>query len=126
MRAWSTIAATLLCFTVTTAAARDVQSLQPLLLDALHYGHAQGVLVGPIAETFARLFRTTAPLRFSVKQVADLTPTCKRLEVTAEQDGVWDRNSTQVARQPERRRLVYQVSMCMDGSYYDAPPRTKR
>lgn len=101
--------------------ARDVQSLQPLLLEALHYGQAQGVLVGPIAETFAQLFRTSAPLVLRVKQVAELTPSCKRLEVTAEQDGVWDRNSTQEADRPEARRLVYQVSMCTDGSHYTVP-----
>ena len=105
---------------------RQVQSLQPLLLEALHYGQAQGVLVGPIAQTFAKLFRTSAPLVFRVKQVAELTPSCKRLEVTAEQDGVWDRNSTQVADRPEARRLVYQVSMCADGSAYAAPPGADR
>jgi hypothetical protein len=108
------------------APAREVQSLQPLLLDALHYGQAQGVLTGPIAETFAQLFQTTAPLLLSVRQVADLTPSCKRLEVTASQEGVWDRNSTQVADRPEPRRLAYQVSMCMDGSYYTAPQRSGR
>ena len=101
--------------------AREVQSLQPLLLEALHYGQAQGVLAGPMAQTFAQLFRTTAPLVFRVKHVAELTPSCARLEVTAEQDGVWDRNSTQVADRPEARRLVYQVSMCADGSAYAAP-----
>lgn len=122
----STLAAALLVTAVGTATAREVQSLQPLLLDALHYGQAQGVLVGPIAETFAQLFRTTAPLRFRVKQVADLTRDCKRLEVTAEQDGVWDRNATEVARQPEARRLVYRVSMCGDGSFHQAPQGTDR
>ena len=106
---------------------RQVQSLQPLLLEALHYGQAQGVLVGPIAQTFAKLFRTSAPLVFRVKQVAELTPSCKRLEVTAEQEGVWDRNSTQVTDRPEARRLVYQVSMCADGSSYTArEPRAPR
>jgi hypothetical protein len=110
-----------------SAQAREVQSLQPLLLEALHYGQAQGVLVGPIAQTFAQLFRNSAPLVFRVKQVAELTPSCKRLEVTAEQDGVWDRNATQVADRPEARRLVYQVSMCADGSAYTAaPPRADR
>ncbi len=108
------------------AQARQVQSLQPLLLEALHYGQAQGVLVGPVAQTFAQMFRTPAPLVFRVKQVAELTPSCKRLEVTAEQDGVWDRNSTQVADRPEARRLVYQVSMCADGSAYTAPPGADR
>ena len=103
------------------AQAREVQLLQPLLLEALHYGQAQGVLVGPVAQIFAQLFRTTAPLVFRVKQVAVLAPSCARLEVTAEQDGVWDRNSTQVADRPEARRLVYQVSMCADGSAYAAP-----
>jgi len=103
------------------APAREVQSLQPLLLEALHYGQAQGVLAGPMAQTFAQLFRTAAPLVFRVKQVAVLAPSCARLEVTAEQDGVWDRNSTQVADRPEARRLVYQVSMCADGSAYAAP-----
>ena len=103
------------------AQAREVQSLQPLLLEALHYGQAQGVLAGPMAQTFAQLFRTAAPLVFRVKQVALLAPSCARLEVTAEQDGVWDRNSTQVADRPEARRLVYQVSMCADGSAYTAP-----
>lgn len=106
---------------------RQVQSLQPLLLEALHYGQAQGVLVGPIAATFAQLFRTSAPLVFRVKQVDELSSSCKRLEVTAEQDGVWDRNATQVTERPEARRLVYQVSMCADGSSYTAPePRTGR
>lgn len=103
------------------APAREVQSLQPLLLEALHYGQAQGVLVGPVAATFAQLFRTTAPLVFRVKQVAVLAPSCARLEVVAEQDGVWDRDSTRVADRPEARRLVYQVSMCADGSPYAAP-----
>jgi hypothetical protein len=122
----SILAASLLFLAGAAVSAREVQSLQPLLLDALHYGQADGVLVGPIADTFTQLFNTTAPLRFSVRPVADLTPTCKRLEVTAEQDGVWDRNSTQVAPQPESRRLVYQVSMCIDGSYYEPPPKAKR
>ena len=109
------------------AQAREVQSLQPLLLEALHYGKAQGVLVGPVAATFAQLFRTTAPLVFRVKQVAVLAPSCARLEVVAEQDGVWDRDSTRVADRPEARRLVYQVSMCADGSSYTAPePRAGR
>ena len=115
------LSGSLLLLTALPAPARDVQSLQPLLLDALHYGQAQGVLVGPIAETFAQLFGTSAPLLFRVKQVADLTPSCKRLEVTAAQDGVVDRNSTRVAERPEARRLVYQVSMCTDGSYYAGP-----
>ena len=122
----SLIVAMVLAFTVPPAPAREVQSLQPLLLEALHYGQAQGVLVGPIGETFAQIFRTASPLLLSVRQVAELTPSCKRLEVTASQEGVWDRNSTQVAQQPEPRRLVYQVSMCMDGSYYQAPQRTGR
>jgi hypothetical protein len=118
---------TLMLCIALPAQARDVQSLQPLLLEALHYGQAQGVLVGPIAETFAQLFRTSAPLVFRVKQVAELSPSCRRLEVTAEQEGVWDRNSTQVADRPEARRLVYEVSICADGSHYAAPePRTGR
>ena len=112
---------TLVLFVALPAQAREVQSLQPLLLEALHYGQAQGVLAGPMAQTFAQLFRTTAPLVFRVKQVAVLAPSCARLEVTAEQDGVWDRNSTQVADRPEARRLVYQVSMCADGLAYAAP-----
>ena len=112
---------TLVLFVAQPAQAREVQSLQPLLLEALHYGQAQGVLAGPMAQTFAQAFRTAAPLVFRVKQVAVLAPSCARLEVTAEQDGVWDRNSTRVADRPEARRLVYQVSMCADGSAYAAP-----
>ena len=117
----SLLPAVALLLAAAPAPAREVQSLQPLLLEALHYGQAQGVLAGPMAQTFAQLFRTTAPLVFRVKQVAELTPSCARLEVTAEQDGVWDRNSTRVADRPEARRLVYQVSMCADGSAYAAP-----
>ena len=117
----SLLPAVALLLAAAPAPAREVQSLQPLLLEALHYGQAQGVLAGPMAHTFAQLFRTAAPLVFRVKQVAVLAPSCARLEVTAEQDGVWDRNSTQVADRPEARRLVYQVSMCADGSAYAAP-----
>ena len=116
----------LLSLTCLAAPARDVQSLQPLLMEALHYGQAQGVLVGPIAETFTQLFKTSAPLVFSVRQAADLSPSCKRLEVTASQEGVVDRNSKESAERPEARRLVYQVSMCADGSYYRAPQTDDR
>lgn len=115
--------AAVLLFASFGADARDVQSLQPLLLDAVRGGHAEGVLVGPIAETFARLFKTSAPLLISVKVLGPVTATCNRLEVTASQKGVWDRNSKQVLDHPESRLLVYQVSMCADGSYYQ-PPQT--
>jgi len=100
-----------------TALAREVQSLQPLLLEAMEYGTAEGVIVGPIAQTFTDLFKTTAPLRFSVKTARDLSPDCKRLEVTATQDGVQDRNSKIVATAPASQRVTYQVSMCKDGTY---------
>lgn len=123
MKSPSVGVAAALLFASLSAEARDVQSLQPLLLDAMRDGHAEGVLVGPIADTFARLFKTSAPLLFSVKTLGPITPTCNRLEVTASQNGVWDRNSKQVLDHPESRLLVYQVSMCADGSYYQ-PPRT--
>lgn len=104
------------------ALARDVQSLQPLLLEALDTGRAQGVIVGPIADNFAQLFKTREPLLFSVRRIAALSPQCARLEVTASQEHVWDRNSVQVAKGPEHRHLTYQVSMCADGTYYEAKP----
>ena len=75
-----------------------------------------------MAETLARLFKTTAPLVFSVTTVREVSPECRRLEVTASQDGVWDRNSKQALDRPEPRRLVYQVSFCKDGSYLQAVP----
>jgi len=109
----------------TPALGREVQSLQPLLLEAMEYGTAEGVIVGPIAQTFADLFKTTAPLRFRVKTVRDLSPDCKRLEVTATQDGVWDRNSKVVADGPASQRITYQVSMCKDGTYPPANGASK-
>jgi predicted cobalt transporter CbtA len=109
----------------TLASAREVQSLQPLLLEAMEYGDAEGVIVGPIAQTFADLFKTTAPLRFSVKTVRDLSPDCRRLQVTATQDEVWDRNSKIVATAPASQRVTYQVSMCKDGTYPPANGASK-
>lgn len=98
------------------AAPRAVESPQLLLLEAVHAGRAEGVIVGPIARTFAELFRTDAPLRYTVQTAGDLGGGCRRLEVSVEQDGVRDRNSTTVSEVPEPRRLTYLVSMCADGS----------
>ena len=110
-------ACVVLTFSASSSLARDVESLQPLLFEAIEHGRAEGVLVGPIAQTFTDLFKTSTPLRFSVTTVGDVSPGCKRLEVKASQDAVWDRNSKTVATGPEPRRLTYRVSMCKDGSY---------
>lgn len=101
--------------------AREVESLQPLLLQALEHGSSQGTITGPIAETFARLFRTSHPLQFKVRRIRMLTPDCGRLEVTATQAGVFDRSSTRVSEAPQDRSLTYEVSMCSDGSPYSGP-----
>lgn len=101
--------------------AREVESLQPLLLQALEHGSSQGTITGPIAETFARLFQTSSPLHFKVRRVRMLTPQCGRLEVTATQAGVFDRSSKRVSEVPQDRSLTYEVSMCSDGSPYGGP-----
>jgi hypothetical protein len=98
-----------------------VTDIKPLLVAALDRGEAHGVLVGEPAQWIAQHFRTNAPIEIDVKTVKALSrPGCMRLAITTAQDGVWDYNREQRAREPERKAFTWMVNYCRDGSLPDA------
>ena len=99
----------------------SVTDIKPLLVAALDRGEAHGVLVGEAAAWIGQHFRTSAPIEVDVKTVKALSrPGCMRLAITTAQDGVWDYNREQRAREPERKAFTWMVNYCRDGSLPDA------
>jgi hypothetical protein len=112
-----TLSGSLQVIDAAAAERQKVTDLRPLLVTALDYGEAHGVLVGEAARWTARIFKTTAPIEIDVTTVKALRqPGCKRLAITTTQDGVWDFNRTERAAAAERKSFTWMVNYCRDGS----------
>jgi hypothetical protein len=91
--------------------ASTITEIQPLLLQALQHGSARAVLEGPGAEYIRKTFSTTRPIEVQVNRLHPLPqPGCHRLEVSTRQQDVLV-NGTK-----SDQNLVWQVSVCEDGS----------
>ena len=95
--------------------ANTVTEIRPLLMHALQHGSARAVLEGPGAEYIRKTFATTRPIEVEVQRLHPLPqPGCHRLEVSTRQQDVLV-NGTR-----SDQNLVWQVSVCQDGSLLDA------
>ena len=106
--------------------AREVETIAPLLIEAIDEGHAHGTLTSPqIRDFYRREFGTDAPLEVQVRRLAVLPkhPGCARLEVATRQAGVIDRNATRRADDPADQSMRYQLDFCRDGSMPDGGER---
>ena len=107
-------------------AADQVDSLRPLLIEAIDQGVAEGELTSPpIRAFYQREFGTDAQLEIRVRRLAVLPspPGCARLEVVTRQAGVIDRNATRRAEGPADLSFRYQIDFCRDGSMPDGGDR---
>ncbi|WP_231755857.1 MULTISPECIES: hypothetical protein [unclassified Burkholderia] len=85
----------------------------PLLLiaDAIHTGHAHGIVAGPIAEQFRRQFNASGLLTVDVSTVRALrNPECKRLKL------VWSQAGARTPNGPDTAVLTTEMNICADGS----------
>ena len=111
---------------VSPVLAGEVETIAPLLIEAIDAGVAEGTLTSPpIRAFYLRQFGTDAPLEVQVRRLAVLSspPGCARLEVATRQAGVVDRNATRRADGPADLSLRYQIDFCRDGSMPDGGER---
>jgi hypothetical protein len=113
------ILALVVALPIADASARQVvDTLKPLLVEALKGGRAEGLLDNPDARAFTKTFGATAPIRVDVERVGShAQPGCGRLEVTTRQAGVVERDEKGTALQAKDQRLVYQVNFCENGRF---------
>ena len=92
----------------------EVTEIKPLLLRAIDYGAAHGVLVGESATYLRQKFDARTPIEIDVQALHPLPqPGCSRLEVKTRQKHVLEK------AQRSDKELVYQVSYCRDGRFPD-------
>ena len=97
-----------------------VSGLQPLLLQAILDGYAEGAYQTEASrDFFQREFATAAPLEYRVTRLEaiDGQPECARLSVTASQRGVLDRNATRQLVEPQDLAVTWHVAYCKGGHY---------
>lgn len=119
---WEGACALCVALTSATALAGEVESIQPLLIDAIHHGFASGDLTSSVIRDFyLREFGTSAPLKIRVRRINFLQqhPGCARLEVETRQAGVIDRNATERAESPADLAFRYQIDFCQTGAVPD-------
>ena len=106
--------------------AGEVETIAPLLIEAIDTGVAEGKLTSPqIRAFYLREFGTDAPIEIHVRRLAVLAspPGCARLEVATRQAGVIDRNATRRADDPADQSMRYQLDFCRDGTLPDGGER---
>ncbi len=92
-----------------------VETIKPLLVGAIKYGEAHGILVGQVADRMHKQFKSNEPILVDVKAVSSLPQKgCKRLSVAIKQDAVIDHG-----RPPESKETNYHIDFCDNG---DFPP----
>lgn len=90
----------------------EVTEIKPLLLRAIDYGAAHGVLVGESATYLRQKFDARTPIEIDVQALHPLPQLgCSRLEVKTRQKDVLEK------AQRSDKELVYQVSYCRDGRF---------
>ena len=92
-----------------------VDTIRPLLMQAVVSGSAHGVMVGAMASGFAEAFGSTAPIEVDVSRVHPLAQEgCARLRVTTRQSGVHVASAPSLAA---NQSLAYEISYCQDGTF---------
>ena len=100
----------------TFAQRTKVESLRPLLLEAISKGEAHGQWEGPWLEYLADRFKTREPLLIDVRALSSLKQEgCKLLEVVAKQDGIVE----EPGKQPTTGTVTYHVRYCSNGMFPD-------
>ncbi|MDX9943304.1 MAG: hypothetical protein RBS35_00790 [Azonexus sp.] len=105
-------------------AQRTVDTIIPLLIEAIRLGDSQGILAGDSAALMATLFDAHTPIIVTIKktgvQPKELPEGCARLEVTTTQDQVViPKDSAQPGEPqfepPADQRMHYQINFCENG-----------
>ena len=107
------------------AQARDdtrepVETIRPLLVEAVRQGQAQGEMGGEAREFISRLFASVEPIRVRVERLEAVVPRgCYRLRVTTTQAGVYEFNVKTKVRTTTPRDLstAYKVNYCANGHF---------
>ena len=101
---------------------RTVENLQPLLIEAVRLGDAEGILGGRAKEFMAQTFGAHAPIVIKVRRVRPIQPAgCARVEVTTPQEQVAEPKTHTPApgepthNPPTDQRLVYEIDFCENG-----------
>jgi len=82
-----------------------------LIADTIRYGHAQGIVTGPIAEQFRWQFQATGALKVATSVEKDLPQAdCKRVQFVWTQAGAITPNGRDDAV------LTMHMNICADGS----------
>jgi hypothetical protein len=109
------------CSFVATASGAEepqrqaVDTIRPLLMQAVVSGSAHGVMVGAMASGFAEAFGSTAPIEVDVSRVHQLAQEgCARLRVATRQSGVHVASAPALA---SNQALAYEISFCQDGTF---------
>lgn len=99
-------------------ARQPVDDIKPLLVEAVVYGEAYGVLAGKYAEQMNAYFKTQHSMEIDVVAVSSLAQVgCKRLRVTARQKGVVEpkvKGLKQVDG-PDDKTMVFEINFCENG-----------
>jgi hypothetical protein len=91
-----------------------VQTIKPLLLDAIKSGEGHGILVGQLADKMHEWFKSPDPILVDVKAISSLPQKgCKRLLVSVKQDNVIDKGQTT----PQSKQTSYHVEFCDNGDF---------
>lgn len=106
---------------------RTVETLVPLLIEAIRLDDAQGILGGDAARLVAILFDAQAPIVVTVRKVRSLPGEkmpagCARLEVTTAQEGVVLPNEDAGPDEPAflppaDQKMSYQINFCENGRF---------
>jgi hypothetical protein len=103
---------------LATAAERTpVETIQPLLIQAVASGSAHGVLVGPVAEGIGRTFGSYEPIEVDVTRLHALAESgCARLRVVTRQAGVHP-SAASAPAMPNDQTLTCDLSYCASGRF---------
>lgn len=104
--------------TASAQARQTVHTLQPLLVQALRAGKAEGILGGPAAEFMAKRFKSQAPILVDVERIAGHAQAgCGRLRIATRQAGVIEPDAQGKPQAPADQSFAWQVNFCETGTF---------
>lgn len=116
------IAALLAATPQAHAQERTVETVVPLLIEAVRLGNARGILGGQAARFMQQTFGATEPIVVLVRRVREIEPDgCARVEVTTTQRDVIEPKINEpkpgepTHNPPANQRLVYEIDFCENG-----------
>lgn len=102
---------------------QPVSTIKPLLLGAIKYGEAHGVLVGAEADRLHKAYKSAEPILIDVKAISTLPQKgCKRLAVTIKQDKVLERGS----KEPKAKEKKMNIAFCENGDFPEKEGEVRR